>query len=158
MFTSGVCGPRWTILSSASSSTPCEDLDMFYAERAMAPRSPAEEFRPHRAPWSLAARLTGWYVVSAFALVLIVTGGLYWALVNSLAQAEDEILLNKVHVLSNLLAVPQPNEAVISQEIGEDTNAPRRTYVRVLSAAGNVLRESAGMSAEVPPEAFASGL
>jgi hypothetical protein len=57
---------------------------MFYAERAMAPRSP--EFRPHRAPWSLAARLTGWYVVSAFALVLIITGGLYLALVNSLAR------------------------------------------------------------------------
>ncbi|HXW30632.1 MAG TPA: heavy metal sensor histidine kinase [Xanthobacteraceae bacterium] len=131
---------------------------MFYAERVMAPRSAREEpGNRDRAPWSLAARLTGWYVVSAFALVLIVTGGLYWALVNSLAQAEDEILLNKVHVLSNLLTAPQPNEAVIAQEIGEDTNAPRRTYVRVLSAAGSVLRESAGMSAEVPPEAFASG-
>src|SRR6516225_9507141 len=156
MSTSGVCGPRWTILSSASSSTPCEDLDMFYAERAMAPRSP--EFRPHRAPWSLAARLTGWYVVSAFALVLIVTGGLYLALVNSLAQAEDEILLNKVHVLSNLLSAPQPDEIVIAQEIGEDTNAPRRTYARVLSATGGVLRESPGMSAEVPFELFASAL
>jgi two-component system, OmpR family, heavy metal sensor histidine kinase CusS len=132
---------------------------MFYAERTLAPTPASRGFRsPSRTPWSLAARLTGWYVASAFALVLIVTGGLYWALVNSLAQAEDEILLNKVHVLSNLLAAPQPNEAVISQEIGEDTNAPRRTYVRVLSAAGNVLRESPGMSAEVPPEAFASGL
>ena len=129
---------------------------MFYAERAMAPRSP--EFRPHRAPWSLAARLTGWYVVSAFALVLIVTGGLYLALVNSLAQAEDEILLNKVHVLSNLLSAPQPDETVIAQEIGEDTNAPRRTYARVLSATGGVLRESPGMSAEVPFELFASAL
>jgi two-component system, OmpR family, heavy metal sensor histidine kinase CusS len=132
---------------------------MFYAERVMAPSPASEEFRsPTRAPWSLAARLTGWYVASAFALVLIVTGGLYWALVNSLAQAEDEILLNKVHALSDLLAAPQPDETVISQEIGEDTNAPRRTYVRVLSAAGSVLRESPGMSAEIPPEAFASSL
>jgi two-component system, OmpR family, heavy metal sensor histidine kinase CusS len=132
---------------------------MFCAERMLAPRSIRERFRNRvRAPWSLAARLTGWYIVSAFALVLIVTGGLYWALVGSLAQAEDEILLNKVHVLSNLLAAPQPNEAVIAQEIGEDTNAPRRTYVRVLSADGRVLRESPGMSAQIPPEAFASGL
>jgi two-component system, OmpR family, heavy metal sensor histidine kinase CusS len=131
---------------------------MFYAERALVPRFPAEEFRPHRAPWSLAARLTGWYVVSAFALVLIVTGGLYLALVNSLAQAEDEILLNKVHVLSNLLSASQPDETVIAQEIGEDTNAPRRTYARVLSATGGVLRESPGMSAEVPVELFASAL
>jgi two-component system, OmpR family, heavy metal sensor histidine kinase CusS len=132
---------------------------MFYAERMMAPKSASKELRGRdRAPWSLAARLTGWYVVSAFALVLIVTGGLYWALVNSLAQAEDEILLNKVHVLSNLLAAAQPNETVIAQEIGEDTNAPRRTYVRVLSADGSVLRESPGMSAELPPEAFARGL
>jgi two-component system, OmpR family, heavy metal sensor histidine kinase CusS len=132
---------------------------MFYAERMMAPRSAREGLRNRdRAPWSLAARLTGWYIVSAFALVLIVTGGLYWALVSSLAQAEDEILLNKVHVLSNVLAAPQPNETLIAQEIGEDTNAPRRTYVRVLSAAGSVLRQSPGMNAEVPPEAFASGL
>jgi two-component system, OmpR family, heavy metal sensor histidine kinase CusS len=131
---------------------------MFYAERALVPRFPAEEFRPHRAPWSLAARLTGWYVVSAFALVLIVTGGLYLALVNSLAQAEDEILLNKVHVLSNLLSASQPDETVIAQEIGEDTNAPRRTYARVLSATGGALRESPGMSAEVPVELFASAL
>ena len=130
---------------------------MFYAERTMAPGSPTE-FRRHRAPWSLAARLTGWYVVSAFALVLIVTGGLYLALVNSLAQAEDEILLNKVHVLSHLLSAPQPDETVIAQEIGEDTNAPRRTYARVLSAAGEMLRESPGMSAEVPLDIFASAL
>jgi two-component system, OmpR family, heavy metal sensor histidine kinase CusS len=130
---------------------------MSYAERTMTQTAAAHAFAGrHGAPWSLAARLTSWYIVSGFALVLIVTGSLYWALGNSLAQAEDEILLNKVHVLSNLLSARQPDETVIAQEIGEDTNAPRRTYVRVLSAAGGVLRESPGMGAEIPPEAFAS--
>ncbi len=34
---------------------------------------------PSRRPWSLAARLTAWYAGSAFALVLVATGFLYWA-------------------------------------------------------------------------------
>lgn len=132
---------------------------MSYAERTMTQAALfAGIVSRHRLSWTLAARLTTWYVVSAFALVLIVTGSLYWALVNSLAQAEDEILLNKVHVLSNLLSAPQPDETVIAQEIGEDANAPRRSYARVLSAAGKTLRESPGMSAEIPADAFASEL
>jgi hypothetical protein len=52
----------------------------------------------HRAPWSLAVRRTGWFVISAFSLVLLVTASLYWALVNSLRHADDEILLKKVTV------------------------------------------------------------
>jgi two-component system heavy metal sensor histidine kinase CusS len=114
--------------------------------------------RAQRARWSLAVRLMVWFVVSAFALVVIVTGSLYWALVSSLAQAEDEILLNKVHVLHGLLAAPHPDETVIAQEIGEDANAPRRTYVRVLSLAGAVLYETPGMAAELPPRSFPAAI
>lgn len=104
--------------------------------------------------WSLAARLTAWYVFSSFSLVLIVTGILYWALVNGLAYEDDQILLDKVHVLRSLLTAPHPDEREITQEIGEDATAPRRAYVRVLSASGRVLYQSPGMAAELPSRLF----
>src|SRR6185437_11507562 len=87
-------------------------------------------------------------------LVLIVTGILYWALVNGLTYEDDQILLDKVHVLRSLLTVPHPDEREITQEIGEDANAPRRVYIRVVSVDGRVLYESPGMAAELPPRLF----
>ncbi|HWI27891.1 MAG TPA: heavy metal sensor histidine kinase [Stellaceae bacterium] len=105
-------------------------------------------------PFSLAARLIVWFVASAFALVLIVSGSLYWALASGLAQVEDETLLDKVHVVTSLLTAPHPDAAVITQEIGEDADAPRRTYVRLLSASGATLQETPGMAAELPAQRF----
>ncbi len=105
-------------------------------------------------PLSLAARLTAWYIASAFALVVIVTGSLYWVLASGLAQADDETLHDKLHVLDSLLSASHPDDTVITQEIGEDADAPRRTYVRILSGSGAVLRETPGMSAELPPAPF----
>jgi two-component system heavy metal sensor histidine kinase CusS len=107
-----------------------------------------------RKPLSLAARLTAWFVASAFALAVIVAGSLYWALVRGLAQADDEMLLDKVHVIDTLLSAPRPDDAVITQEIGEDADAPQRTYVRVLSPSGVVLHEAPGMTTELPTDLF----
>lgn len=109
-----------------------------------------------RRTWSLAARLTTWYIVSAFALVLVVTGSLYWALLEGLRNADNETLLDKVHVLHSLLSAPHPDPVIIEQEIGEDANAPRRTFVRVLSSAGDVLYASPRMAAELPVTVFPS--
>jgi two-component system heavy metal sensor histidine kinase CusS len=47
-------------------------------------------------PWSLALRLALWYAASAFALVLLATGYLYWALVGQLVEEDDEWLAGKV--------------------------------------------------------------
>ena len=47
-------------------------------------------------PWSLALRLTLWYAGSAFALILVATGYLYWALVQQLDEEDDEWLAGKV--------------------------------------------------------------
>ena len=124
---------------------------MSFADRAATPaRRAADDGHRDRAAWPLAARLTAWFAGSAFALILIVTGSLYWALVNGLRHADDELLLNKVHVLQNLLSAPRPDQIVIAQEIGEDANAPRRTYVRVLPPAGGAVYETLGMAAEIP--------
>lgn len=104
--------------------------------------------------WSLAARLTAWYVLSSFSLVLIVTGVLYWAVVNGLAYEDSQTLLDKVHVLRGLLAAPHPDEQGITLEIGEDATAPRRAYARILSASGRMLYQSPGMAAVLPQRLF----
>ncbi|MGH7088888.1 MAG: hypothetical protein ACREFQ_08305, partial [Stellaceae bacterium] len=80
----------------------------------------------HGRSWSLAARLTAWYVLSSFSLVLVVTGVLYWALVNEFAYEDGQVLLDKVHVLRSLFTAPHPDRQEIMQEIGEDATAPRR--------------------------------
>ena len=107
--------------------------------------------RPAR---SLAAQLTAWYALASFALVLIVTGILYRTLVDGLAGQDDQLLLDKVHVLRSLLTAPRRVGGTIAQEIGEDVDAPRRAYVRLLSPSGAVLRESPGMAAEIPSRLF----
>ncbi len=128
---------------------------MSSAERSKAQLSKAlqPESRATRT-WSLAARLATWYVVSAFALVLVVSGGLYWALLAGMRSADDEILIDKVHVLRSLLSAPHPDRAIIEQEIGEDANAPRRIYLRVLALDGTVLYQSPHMATDLPPAVF----
>ena len=66
---------------------------------AALPPPAAAAFRP----WSLAARLTVWYVGSAFALVLCATGFLYWVLYTNLDREDDQFLADKVHILRALL-------------------------------------------------------
>jgi len=55
-------------------------------------------------PWSLAARLTAWYAGSAFALVLVTTGFLYWALVQNLDREDEQALRAPVRDMRALLA------------------------------------------------------
>src|SRR5437867_1414872 len=53
--------------------------------------------------WSLAGRLTALYAGSAFSLVLISTVLLHWSLVRSLAQEDDQFLIERAHGLRRLL-------------------------------------------------------
>ena len=103
---------------------------------------------------SLAARLTLLFLLSGLTLLLIVTGSLYVALVHGLQQADDEALLDKVHVLHALISEPVPDPTIIKQEIGEDANAPRRIFMRVLATDGGVLYESPDMRTQLPVNRF----
>jgi two-component system heavy metal sensor histidine kinase CusS len=108
----------------------------------------------NREPRSLAARLTAWYIVSSFSLVLISTGILYFTLLSGLIHQDDQILLNKMHVVRGLVQAQIPNDANIAQEIGEDADAPRQTYVRIQTRDGSLLHESPGMAADVHQSLF----
>src|SRR6266498_2107381 len=77
-------GRRPTTRSRRSSSTPSGEWAM------------SSKTAPDPRPWSLALRLTLWYAASSFALVLVATGYLYWALARELLREDDEWLAGKV--------------------------------------------------------------
>lgn len=109
-----------------------------------------------RRPWSLAARLSAWYAGSAFLLLLVATGFLYWALVKNFDHEDDQYLTEKVNVLSTLLRERPGVTAILDWEVeSESTARPyMRVLTRVLGADGRVIVETKGMSAELPPSAF----
>jgi two-component system heavy metal sensor histidine kinase CusS len=116
---------------------------------------------PRPRTWSLAARLTTWYAGSAFALILGVTGFLYWALTGSLDREDDQHLADKVRIIQAVLANRPGDAAALREEAEEGWEASRQTqvdvrivYVRILSAAGEVLVETPGMGDELPPGLF----
>ncbi len=111
---------------------------------------------PPRRPWSLAARLTAWYAGSAFALVLVATGLLYWGLRTSLDREDEEDLADKVRVLRVLLRDrPGDLDAVRRQaEWGWAAREHTQVHLRLLDGAGRVVLETPGMGEAIPAAAF----
>src|SRR5437879_2569141 len=113
---------------------------------------------PAPSRWSLAARLTAWYAVSAFILLAGATGFLYWALVTNLDREDDEYLADRVRLLQALLR-DRPNDLRGLQQQLEWESAARQSaqhYVRILDAGGTIVMQTPGMSDVLPPEAFPS--
>ena len=107
-------------------------------------------------PWSLGARLTVWYAVSAFALVTIVTGLLYWTLVDSLDRQDDRFLANNIQVLHGLLRNPSGGMAALRQEVAWEFAFRQyaEVYVRILDDQGRVVVETPEMDQELTPDMF----
>jgi two-component system heavy metal sensor histidine kinase CusS len=112
--------------------------------------------RTGRTPWSLAARLTAWYAGSAFVLILIATGVLYWGLRTSLDREDDEDLADKVRVLRFLLQDrPGDLDAVRRQaERGWAAREHTQVHLRLLDGHGQSVLETAGMGDVLPAASF----
>jgi two-component system heavy metal sensor histidine kinase CusS len=109
-----------------------------------------------RRPWPLALRLTAWYAAWGFALVLVATGFLYWALTASLDSEDDEELADKVRVLRAALRDrPGDLAAVRSQaEWGWAARQHAPLHVRLLDGAGRAVLETPGMASALPARLF----
>lgn len=102
-------------------------------------------------PLSIAARMTIWYTLLAFALILGATGFLYWVLIGTLGQEDARFLVDNLSNARRLLRtspaaeLPQLNEgaARVSQQ-------QSLVYFRILDAGGRVLLETPGLSNELP--------
>lgn len=109
-----------------------------------------------RPPASLALRLTLWYSASAFTLIILATGFLYWSLSRNLDREDDEFLTDQVLILRGLLRDRPEDDAAIRQEVDFESGVRRHTkiYVRLLDESGGVVAETPGMPPGLGAHAF----
>lgn len=114
-------------------------------------------FSRNRRPGSLALRLSAWYAASAFLLLLVGTGYLYWKLVQSFNADDDQYLSEKANTLRELLH--RGDFRTLKWEIeGESAVRPAvEVLSRVFSPDGSVLVETTGMSQKLPARIFPDG-
>lgn len=101
---------------------------------------------------SIALRMAVWYAVSAFALISIATGILYWVLVTS-PQQEDTRNLTEFLNASRLLLEASPPGQLLRRPDQDSSPASRHQseiYLRILDPNARTILESPGMSDELP--------
>jgi two-component system heavy metal sensor histidine kinase CusS len=115
---------------------------------------PSTPIAPPRA-WSLAARLTAWYALSAFILILLATIILYWALSRSLDDGHDLFLVDKIHIVSNLLR-NNPHGRALLREVEEGSTARQyaKVFVRITDRTGKLIAQSPEMDQILPGKLF----
>ncbi|HEY9721967.1 MAG TPA: heavy metal sensor histidine kinase [Oscillatoriaceae cyanobacterium] len=105
--------------------------------------------------WSLALRLTIVCAVSAFGVVLVVTGLLYSALSQNLYREDREALRSKIALLRDLRQQHPTDRSAIAQEVvWEATSDDPHVFVRLIRPDGRMLLETPGMTNVLPPTAF----
>jgi two-component system heavy metal sensor histidine kinase CusS len=105
---------------------------------------------------SLAARLTLWYALSAFLLILGATGYLYAALAKNLDREDDGTILDQIEILRILLRDHPDDAAAIRQEVEVESSARQhaKLFIRILSPEGRTVAETPGMAERLPRELF----
>jgi two-component system heavy metal sensor histidine kinase CusS len=102
-----------------------------------------------RPTWSIASRLTLWYATSAFVLVALATGVLYWVLVTNVDREDDQFLVDTVQILRGLMHERPADVAALRQEVEWEgaTRRYARLFVRILDDQGQVVVETPGTDA-----------
>ncbi len=100
--------------------------------------------------FSLAARLTVWYASTAFLLVLLATGIMYWVLVTNLDRVDDQFLHNEIRLIRTLLHDRPENAETLKNEVETESEV----YVRLLDADGRLMAEAPEMDQAVAPRDF----
>ena len=102
-----------------------------------------------RSTWSIASRLTLWYATSAFLLVAIATGILYWVLVTNVDREDDQFLVDTVQILRGLMRERPEDVAALRQEVEWEgaTRRYARLFVRIVDAEGRTVVETPGTDA-----------
>src|SRR5574341_1493249 len=103
---------------------------------------------------SLALRLSAWYAGSAFVLLIVASGFLYWVLWQSFEREDDQHLTEKMNVLRALLR--ERDFRTIRWEAEGEASARPGVHVlsRVISADGRVLVETDSASLGLPSTIF----
>jgi two-component system heavy metal sensor histidine kinase CusS len=108
--------------------------------------------RHHRAP-SIAFRMIIWFVPSAFVLIFLATGTLYWVLASELYQEDLRDLADNLYNARLLLRLPAPMQLGQSPD-PRPSWAPQQQpeiFLRVLDVDAGTVIETPGMANGVPP-------
>src|SRR5258708_33716632 len=107
---------------------------------------------------SLDARVTRWYSVFSFGLLLAAPAYLYRALAKNLDREDDGVLQDQIHILQVLLREHPEDSAGIRQEVEVESGARKhsRIYIRILDESGVTVAETPGMNQKLPKEVFAA--
>lgn len=104
-----------------------------------------------RRPPSIAVRMTVWYVLSAFALIIVATGLLYWVLVNGMYREDLHDLKDNLENATLLLGSSSGQHGASSPLEALRVRGHRPDiYVRVLDSSGRVLIATPGLSKQLP--------
>src|SRR5579862_4875686 len=120
-----------------------------------APDGNAGPGRPSRR-WSLSLRLTSWYVLWSFVILLAASVAMYVMLVHNLTREHDQFLVDKIRILRQQLRDHPDNIPDLQEEV-EETWAPRQymqVYARVIDADGRIVVESPHMAERLPEAVF----
>jgi two-component system heavy metal sensor histidine kinase CusS len=97
-------------------------------------------------PWSITARLTLLYIVSASVILLSIGWYLHQTLADTLAQDNRQFLLKEIQLLRTVLLEQPPNLERLVDEQSEGVDLPvGRYYSRILDENGHSLIETPGM-------------
>ncbi len=116
-------------------------------------RASGAPVRFHR---SLAFRMAVWYAASAFLLLLVACGALYWMLVGSLKREDDGNLSQELAALIDLLRDRPYLSDAVKQEVIWDPAAKSFApiLIRLIDNRGQIVLETPGMSDVLPIGAF----
>ena len=105
---------------------------------------------------SIAWQLSVWYAGSAFLLLALGTGFLYFVLARSFDRENTDYLTEKTRTLETLLRERPGEDATVRWEVeGESVAHPSiRVLSRVLAPSGSVLVQTTGMSEDLPASLF----
>lgn len=96
---------------------------------------------------SITGRLALLIAVCTFALLLIATIVLYWAVRVSIARDDQRFLAEKVHVLRTMLVQRPNDQSLLSEEVYWETRVlgQARYFVQILNLNGEVLTQTPGL-------------
>lgn len=108
------------------------------------------------ASWSITARLTFLYTVSAFALLLVSSMILFWTLGRDLDRKNSQFVADKVRELQTIINDQAGNADALQREVVRETTVSVnwRYFARILSSNGETMLETPGMCALLPPGHF----
>lgn len=100
--------------------------------------------------WSITRRLTLLYALSAFVMLALGAGVLYWVLVADLDEANRQLLSNRIDILRDILQEQPDDQEMLTEEV----RYGGAYYTRIFDEDQHILLETNGMGELLPPSLF----